>query len=309
MSAPVLSTSSDLDERSKLRILMLECYWFYARSHNRVRQRIREVLGRTAPQPTNKTISELVSKFNETGTVKDIKKSGRPKSATDDDSIELVREFYEENKQYSIRKAGLLLDMKKSSVQTILRKKIKSFPYKIQMRHRMDQDDMDRRDRFAFRMSRWIERGKLSSGKIWFSDECHFWLDGYVNKQNYRFWATENPRIFETAPLKSIRVTLWCAISSCGIIGPFFFEGNVNHERYREMLENDFIPTAQGLEAVDDFWFMQDGATPHRTIDVFNLLDEHFHGRVIGLNYESRYGCGIEWPPYSPDLNPCDYYL
>lgn len=309
MSAPVLSTSTDLDNRSKLRILIIECYWFYGRSHDLVRNRIREIFGRSAQQPTNRSIVELAKKFHDHGTIKDIKRPGRPKTATDDDSIETVREFFEENERYSLRKAGLLLNMSTTSVHRVLRQKIKSFPYKIQMHHRLEQFDMDRRDQFAFRMSSWIQRGKIDPNKIWFSDECHFWMDGYVNKQNYRFWATENPRVFNTMPLKSVKITVWCAISSLGVIGPFFFDETVNHERYRLMLEEEFIPTAQGLNAVDDFWFMQDGALPHRTQDVFEVLDEYFHGRVIGLNYESRYGCGIEWPPYSPDLNPCDYYL
>lgn len=98
-------------------------------------------------------------------------------------------------------------------------------------------------------------------------------------------------------------------MSSQGIIGPFFFDGIVNGERCKEMLETDFIPTAQGMNAVEGFWFMQDGAMPHRTREVFEVLDEHFHGRVLALDYEARYGSGMDWPPYSPDLNPCDYFL
>lgn len=199
--------------------------------------------------------------------------------------------------------------MKKSSTQKILRKKIKAFPYKIQMHQELVQFDMDRRDQFGFRMEQWILRGKLDPLMIWFSDECHFTLTGYVNKQNYRHWGTENPHVIETTTMKPVRVTVWCAMSAIGILGPYFFDDNINAERYKQMLEDYFIPNAQGLESVEDFWFMQDGAKPHRTHEVFEYLDEHFHGRVIGLDYESRYGCGIEWPPYSPDLNPCDYYL
>lgn len=75
------------------------------------------------------------------------------------------------------------------------------------------------------------------------------------------------------------------------------------------MLGEQFIPLAYGMGAVDGFWFMQDGALPHRTNEVFRLLDEHFPGRVMGLGYSSKHGGGIDWAPYSPDLNPCDYFL
>lgn len=310
MAAPTLSNSPDLDRDAKLKILVVECYWFYNRSYQAVRTRFRELLGR-ANLPSDPLIRRTVMKFHDNGQITSLcpKRSGRPTSASGDDSQELVREFFEENSQYSIRRAAKAMNMAKSSVQRVLRKKIKVYPYKIQMFQELTEFDMGRRDQFAFRLDGWIRRGKLDPNKIWFSDESHFWLSGYVNKQNYRFWAKENPRFFRTTEMKPVRVTVWCAISAKGIIGPFFFEDNVTGEGYRKMLEEEFIPAAQGLDAIDDFWFMQDGARPHRTLNVFELLDEHFHGRVIGLEYESRYGCGIEWPPYSPDINPCDYYL
>lgn len=308
MAAPTLSTSTDIDNETKIKILMVECYWYYRRSLKDVKARIIELCGRSV-LPTDTTIKRRWEKFHDHGTVSDLKRTGRPRSVTNSANIEIVREFFEENRKLSIRRAGERLGMAATRVRRILRKELKFFPYKIQIHQYLTQWDMDRRDRFAFRMDSWIIRGKLNPQMIWFSDECHFWLNGFVNKQNYRFWAGENPRVFEVTKMKPEKVTVWCAISAKGIIGPFFFNDTVNSERYKEMLEDFFIPSAQGLDAIDDFWFMQDGAKPHRTLEVFELLDEHFHGRVIGLEYESRYGCGIEWPPCSPDLNPCDYYL
>ena len=35
------------------------------------------------------------------------------------------------------------------------------------------------------------------SNKIFFSDEAHFSLGGYVNKQNCHIWGSENPQIIE----------------------------------------------------------------------------------------------------------------
>ena len=54
---------------------------------------------------------------------------------------------------------------------------------------------------------------------------------------------------------------------------------------------------------------MQDGARPHRTSDVFECLHKVFDNRVIGLDFDSHYDGRIELPAYSPDLNPCDYFL
>ncbi|KZC11328.1 hypothetical protein WN55_02563 [Dufourea novaeangliae] len=54
---------------------------------------------------------------------------------------------------------------------------------------------------------------------------------------------------------------------------------------------------------------MQDGARPHRTNDTFDLLSEHFGNNVIALDYPNRTGQGIDWPPYSPDLNTLDYFF
>ena len=34
-----------------------------------------------------------------------------------------------------------------------------------------------------------------------------------------------------------------------------------------------------------------------------------FDPRIIGLDSEKFTRGGIEWPPYFPDLNPCDYFL
>jgi len=55
------------------------------------------------------------------------------------------------------------------------------------------------------------------------SDEVHFHLDGYVIKQNCRFWAAENPRELHQRRLHTAKVSVWCGISKVGIVGPYFF--------------------------------------------------------------------------------------
>jgi hypothetical protein len=39
------------------------------------------------------------------------------------------------------------------------------------------------------------------------TDEAHFYLSGFVNKQNFRYWAAENPHQLHQHPLYSEKVT------------------------------------------------------------------------------------------------------
>ncbi|GFW76384.1 transposable element Tcb2 transposase [Trichonephila clavipes] len=60
--------------------------------------------------------------------------------------------------------------------------------------------------------------------RILFSDEAHFWLNGYVNKQNCRIWSEANPQVYVETPLHPEKLTVWCALWAGGIIGPYFFK-------------------------------------------------------------------------------------
>ncbi|XP_028418180.1 uncharacterized protein LOC114543364 [Dendronephthya gigantea] len=51
-------------------------------------------------------------------------------------------------------------------------------------------------------------------------------------------------------------------------------------------------------------WWAQDGAPAHRLIEVRDRLN-----RVFGENHVIALGHNIKWPPRSPDLTPCDFFL
>ncbi|GFX50778.1 hypothetical protein TNCV_2723621 [Trichonephila clavipes] len=51
-----------------------------------------------------------------------------------------------------------------------------------------------------------------------FSDEAHFWLNGYVNKQNCRIWSEANPQVYVETPLHPEKLTVWCALWAGGIL-------------------------------------------------------------------------------------------
>lgn len=100
-------------------------------------------------------------------------------------------------------------------------------------------------------------------------------------------------------------ITVWAALSSRGIIEPFFLQVTVNYSRYAEIL-HEFVAIHNALEvALEASWFMQDDTRPHRTPKVFTL-DEYFDNHVIALDY--AIGKSKNWSPYSSDLKPCDCF-
>ncbi|GFW36695.1 putative LOC100569746 [Trichonephila clavipes] len=55
--------------------------------------------------------------------------------------------------------------------------------------------------------------------RLLFSDEAHFWLNGYVNKQNCRIWSEANPQVPVNWPPRSCDLTpldyfLCCYVNS-----------------------------------------------------------------------------------------------
>jgi hypothetical protein len=131
------------------------------------------------------------------------------------------------------------------------------------------------------------------------SDEVHFSVSGYVNKQECSYWAPKNRHELHQRPLHSAKVTVWCAVSCYGSIGPYFFgieEGctvSVDAERCKVMseifLRIELHPHQQFL-----LWFQQDGATVHTLEISMQVLRTMFPGT---------------WPARSPDIAVQNYFL
>ncbi|GFV76004.1 transposable element Tc3 transposase [Trichonephila clavipes] len=125
--------------------------------------------------------------------------------------------------------------------------------------------------------------------RILFNDEAHFWLNGYVNKQNCRIWSEANPQVYVGTPLHPEKLTVWCALWAGGIIGPYFFKNDEGHNVTvngdRSCGSNE---TAQHVTQL---------------VPQIDLLKDMFGDRLI-----SRFG-PVNWPPRSCDLTPLDYFL
>jgi hypothetical protein len=80
----------------------------------------------------------------------------------------------------------------------------------------------------------------------------------------------------------------------------------VTSDRYCAMLENFLQPKLDDLfykYGAENVWFQQDGATAHTSRRSLGILREMFRGYVVSLHGD------FGWPPRSPDLIPCDFFL
>ena len=180
------------------------------------------------------------------------------------------------------------------------------FPYKIQAVQSLLPTDYQSRLNYAMRFEQLARDNAYFLSHLIMSDETHFYLNGFVNKQNARFWGSDNPRNTIQHRLHSPKCTVWCGIMTERIIGPYFFEDEEGHpERvtgalYRTMIENFLLPEVAGNQQV---WFQQDGATAHTADLTMALLRDIFNDRLISRNAD------FPWPPRSPDLTAHDYFL
>jgi len=124
-----------------------------------------------------------------------------------------------------------------------------------------------------------------------------FHLSGYINSQNSRIWASDNPNAIHEEPLHLEKIGVWCGMAQRNIIGPIFFDATITAV-YMEIF-NTFVNQLYD-EELSIGYFQQDGVTSHTSQASMAEIQSFFSDCVIlkGL-----------WPPHSPDLMPPDYFL
>ena len=69
---------------------------------------------------------------------------------------------------------------------------------------------------------------------------------------------------------------------------------------YLEILKNFFLPKYYHIKDHENYYFQQDSTPPHRKKEVQSSLNDKFGESFL----DSK-----NWPPRSPDLNPCGFPL
>ena len=250
--------------------------------------------------PSRNDILRWDQSFLERGSLAHRGGNGRPR--TSQETVDKIQELFRKNPKLSLRAASASLNVPTTTLHRILHESLFLFPYKLQNLQHLHESDKTKRLEFVQHCQRRPEGYSEYLSKIVFSDECLFRISGSVNKQNVRIWGTERPTENNPVIMHSPSLMVWCAMSKERIIGPYFFENeNVSGESYRNMLIHYAFPRLNNLR--DDYIFQQDGAPAHYSNRVKAYLNNKRPNNWIGR------GGPVAWPPRSPDLTPCDFFL
>jgi len=256
--------------------------------------------------PSLRTIKRNYFKYRGYGTSHNRNKgnSGRPRSARTPHNIALVQNEIQRNPHVSSRRNQV--PVTQSTFNRITRQ-LHLHPYRIHMQQALEPGDPQRRLAFC----QWLQgRPNRFLATTIISDEAAFHINGRVNTWNMHQYALMNPNYTYDVPNRRDKVMVWVAlIGDNTIIGPYFFNQNVNGASYLQMIDQFVVPKlvrryGQGNHgSIPRLWWMQDGAPAHRAIVVRQRLQQLFPRRVVGI------GHATEWPPRSPDLTPLDFFL
>lgn len=251
--------------------------WIYGgNSQNRV---VRELFPAKFPDrqvPRQCTVSKLVSRFEQTGSVLPRKRTGRPKSATTEEtSIDLIAAI-KVQPHSSLRQISLEAGVSVGSIHTVFHK-AKFHPYKMQFHQELSDGDEDRRIEFCEWAQQQCNANAVFLNNLCMSDESQFRLTGEVNTQNCKYWSDTNPHwMAETHTQRPEKLNVWAGICRGRIIGPFFLPPILNGESYLNLLVHSVGPSLDAIAGEDPIWFQHDGAPPHFARAVREYLNATF---------------------------------
>lgn len=182
----------------------------------------------------------------------------------------------------------ILQRTKLSCSQSTVQRTLRRLNLKYRKQPEIIQLTTDQKEKRMKCIECWFSKN-IDFQKVIFSDEKRFKLDG---PDNFKTWCNaddKNPRRLRQNGGGG--VTVHGALGYDGFLRLIRLDGNLNGDRYLVILEN---LTAEIKLRYNDFYFMHDGAPPHRCLKVKSWLDENC---INTLN----------WPSYSPDMNVIEH--
>jgi transposase len=236
----------------------------------------------------SKTLYRWTSQLAQTKDLKQRKRSGRPKRLSSGQQKHLGKIAKKKRSATSLELAEILNNTypNLNIASRTVRENLQKLGYKVCVPRTtpfLKKKDMIRRVSWA--QSHLKKRWK----KTVFSDESTFQMFRNTLKVRYKDGEPKPSRGVVRHPYK---VHVWGAFCLEGTVGFHIFTGNMNGERYREILKENLIQQAYDL--LGDRWvYQQDNAPTHTAKATIEFLQDQCP-RLL------------DWPSSSPDLNPIE---
>lgn len=257
--------------------------------------------------PTPRVFLNVLQRARDTGDLREHRggHAGRPRRAGNVRIEEDILNLIFQDPTTSTRVIARQLQVSQKKVWKTLREN-QLHPFHVQRVQALQPQDHPRRVQFCEWLLQQHENDQNFTRKILVMDEASFTRNGINNFRNTHVWSVENPHAIKRTNFQHrFSVNVWAAIVNGILVGPYILPDRLSGENYLDFLQNHFPGLLEDvpLNIWQNMWLLQDGAPPHYSLIVRQFLDNNFPNRWIG-----RVG-PVAWPPRSPDLTPCDFFL
>ena len=134
--------------------------------------------------PCRNTIKEWVQNFRENASALKRKPRGRIPMVRTPENVDKLRMAIVKSPRRSVRRHSAAIGLSYCSVRRILHKDLNLHPYKTAIVQELNDHDMANRRISSEQLLEILNDGGVINSLL-MTDEAHFHLSGYVNKQNY----------------------------------------------------------------------------------------------------------------------------
>jgi transposase len=243
------------------------------------------------------TVRDILARYAATGTPLSGSRSGRPRCTDEatDTNIAVVGRI---DKFTSPRQVKRKLDLN-VSVRTIDRRLQEADLFGRVARHKRNYtaEEVRKRLSFAEGYAAWSED---QWAKVLFGDEKIFWGKGFCGRTWVRRPKGEalNPEYCVNKTAHPVKVNVWATFCATGQGYIHIFNEAMDSHMYKNILSDNLIPSAKLHfaaipPALEQWHFLHDNDPKHTS----RVVKEWLHNNGVSM---------IDFPPYSPDLNPIE---
>ena len=168
------------------------------------------------------------------------------------------------------RRSGII----KSSVDRILRDKLKCHPYKMKVMQNLKETDFQKRLDFTHDFT---ENFLDDLDFVIWSAEAYSYIDGSVHTRNACIRLSENPQSFVIKSLHSEKICVWVAFSAKIVIPVVVIEsGTLDGDGYLDISQGHLVHYLKNRRHCSRSIYQHDGAQPHIKGNVQQILKNTF---------------------------------